>query len=193
MHSSPWDPQCAADLFPDFRPWHPGAQPHGFYLFTVWYRLLSPCVPDPCSTGTISVVHCVPDPCSTGAISVVQYIFAVVPNPHNIMRSKSWHWDHFHRGERANSTHFKAYCKYHTKYHIDHLERDEEAAFNAGTIEMMQAKDVLLPEGVSNLSIKHQLDLIEGEHQQKMLLVLQPESSPHSITISSTASLPLRR
>ncbi|KAF8238089.1 hypothetical protein L208DRAFT_1388032 [Tricholoma matsutake] len=56
------------------------------------------------------------------------------------------HRDHFYKGEHANSSHFKAYCKYDTKYHLELLERDEKAAFDAGTIDVMQTKDVLLPE-----------------------------------------------
>jgi hypothetical protein len=54
------------------------------------------------------------------------------------MRPQSWHWAHFYKGERANSSHFKAYCKYETKYHLELLECDEKTAFDAGTIEMMR-------------------------------------------------------
>ncbi|KAF8229448.1 hypothetical protein L208DRAFT_182302 [Tricholoma matsutake] len=45
---------------------------------------------------------------------------------------------------RANSSHLKAYCKYDTKYRLELLERDEKAAFDAGTILHQTMKDLKL-------------------------------------------------
>jgi hypothetical protein len=67
----------------------------------------------------------------------------------------SWHWDHFYKGNLANSSHLKAYCRYDTKYHLDLLEHDKKAAFDAGSIDMMRTKDVLLPEGVLTASVTY--------------------------------------
>jgi len=71
--------------------------------------------------------------------------------------SPSWHWEHFHKGAHASSTHFKAYCIYHTKYLLELLEGAEKATFDAGTIGTMRTKDVLVPEGVGYmcLHVKH--------------------------------------
>jgi hypothetical protein len=49
----------------------------------------------------------------------------------------------------------KAYCRYDTKYHLDLLEHDEKAAFDAGSIDMMRTKDVLLPEGALTASVTY--------------------------------------
>jgi hypothetical protein len=75
------------------------------------------------------------------------------------MRSPSWHWEHFYKGACANSTHFKAYCIYYTKYHLELLEGAKKAAFDAGTTETTRTKDVLVPEGVGYvcLHVKHVL------------------------------------
>ena len=64
------------------------------------------------------------------------------------MCPSSWLWEHFHKGEKANSTQHKAYCNYHTNYRLKILEEEEEAAVNDGMIENARSKSVLLIEGL---------------------------------------------
>jgi len=70
------------------------------------------------------------------------------------MRSPSWHWEHFHKDAHANSTHFKAYCVYHTKYHLELLEGAEKATFDASTIETTRTTEGV---GYVCLHVKHVL------------------------------------
>ena len=63
-------------------------------------------------------------------------------------RKKSWHWDHFHKGEsKANQTHWNATCKYCVKNELGRLELEEQAALDAGNISHARSKDILMGEG----------------------------------------------
>ena len=39
------------------------------------------------------------------------------------MRPPSWLWDHFHKGNKANSTQHKGFCNYHTNHHLKILQK----------------------------------------------------------------------
>ena len=65
-----------------------------------------------------------------------------------MVRAKSWHWEHFYKGdERANGTHWKALCKYCVKHEYDRLELVEEFAVNAGSIAQARSKNVIMVDG----------------------------------------------
>jgi hypothetical protein len=63
------------------------------------------------------------------------------------MRPPSWHWEYFYKGDLSNSTQHKAYCNFHTNYHLQLLEKAEKAAVDAGTVDSERSKSVLILEG----------------------------------------------
>ena len=63
------------------------------------------------------------------------------------MRPASWLWDHFHKGDRVNSSQHKGFCNYHTDYHLKTLLKAEEDAAAADATYTQRSKAVLLPEG----------------------------------------------
>ena len=65
-------------------------------------------------------------------------------------RSKSWQWDHFHQGEKANSTHSRAYCRNCTTNQVKILQDRQRLAIADGQLELEDAKDEakLIEEGM---------------------------------------------
>lgn len=64
-------------------------------------------------------------------------------------RTKNWVWDHFHQGtERANSTHWKALCKFCTDQKLKDLLEAEEKTLRLGLRDVARSKDILIIEGM---------------------------------------------
>ena len=64
------------------------------------------------------------------------------------MQPPSWLWDHFYKGDQANSTQHKGFCNYHTDYHLKALQKIEDDAAEIDPAYTPQSKTVLLPEGL---------------------------------------------
>jgi hypothetical protein len=64
------------------------------------------------------------------------------------MREKSWHWQHFFEGPKANTSQLKGYCNYCTQFQLRIIEENEQKALDDGTIEAMRSKSLLLVEGM---------------------------------------------
>jgi hypothetical protein len=54
------------------------------------------------------------------------------------MWQKSWHWQHFFEGPKANTSQLKGYCNYFTQYQLRIIEENEKKALDDGTIEAMR-------------------------------------------------------
>ena len=75
-----------------------------------------------------------------------RHIYIVVLLP--MGRAKSWHWEHFHKGdEKANGMHWKTFCKYCVKHECDHLELVEQSVLDAGNVSQACSKNVIMAEG----------------------------------------------
>ncbi|KAF8874902.1 ribonuclease H-like domain-containing protein [Infundibulicybe gibba] len=63
----------------------------------------------------------------------------LVVNRRDDMRDRSWHWDHYHQGDqKANKSHWKAFCKYCTGAKLRELETFDQKAVAEGTLESKQ-------------------------------------------------------
>jgi hypothetical protein len=73
----------------------------------------------------------------------IAIVYCLLP----IMRPASWLWDHFYKGDRANSTQHKGFCNYHAEHHLSTLLKREEDTAAADATYTQRSKTVLLPEG----------------------------------------------
>jgi hypothetical protein len=93
-------------------------------------------------------------------------------------RAKKWQWDHFHQGDKANTTHSQAYCLNCVANQVKILKDRQSLAIAEGQLDPQDAKDdaALIVEGAQLLSLL--LILAQEILQGGRLLVSSPESCP---------------
>ncbi|KAF8873343.1 ribonuclease H-like domain-containing protein [Infundibulicybe gibba] len=78
----------------------------------------------------------------------------LVVNCRDDMRDRSWHWDHYHQGDqKANKSHWKAFCKYCTGAKLRELETFDQKAVAEGTLECCRPRDLLLSDAKQRVTV----------------------------------------
>lgn len=62
-------------------------------------------------------------------------------------KTRSWQWDHFHTGEKANKAFNKAYCNYCVKVQLKEVVAKDELAVAEGRLEELRHAEEQYNEG----------------------------------------------
>ena len=86
---------------------------------------------------------------------------------YGMAKPQSWHWDHFHCGDKQNSAHRKAYCKYCVSVKLKKITARDEVELAEGKLKAPREQETQFEEGIlhifCHLAYNNQISLARND------------------------------